>query len=173
MAYQFKKAERKGISVLSCGSYAVRDDGVVLSRKNNRWGLSNAWRPLRPARGKNGYLMVALNGKTEYVHSLVCSAFHGDRKHGDEVRHLNGIKTDNRVSNLAWGSRQENMLDSAAMGRTNRGTKLRLSKLNEQAVVVIRFFKNIYPQRLLAGLFGVSRATIANIQRGETWGWLD
>src|SRR5262249_12949164 len=33
-----------------------------------------------------------------------------------EVRHLNGIRTDNRPENLAWGTKSENMQDAVRHG---------------------------------------------------------
>lgn len=77
------------------------------------------WRLLKPTLTQSGYLSVgvtALAGKatkTHLVHQLVVRAFDGEaptHNHTD-VRHLNGDKTDNRLSNLAWGTRSENMCD--------------------------------------------------------------
>lgn len=48
------------------------------------------------------------------VHVLVAEAFLGPRPEGLEVRHLNGHRDDARASNLAWGTRAENVADAAA-----------------------------------------------------------
>lgn len=50
------------------------------------------------------------------VHILVCEAFHGERPPGQQVRHLNGVSTDNRAENLAWGTQSENMVDRVHHG---------------------------------------------------------
>lgn len=61
---------------------------------------------------KDGYPCVSLyhNGRKKfaYVHKLVAEAFLGEAKKGEIVLHLNDVKTDNRVENLRYGSRQEN-----------------------------------------------------------------
>jgi hypothetical protein len=62
-----------------------------------------------------GYLRVTLrrSGKpvTKLVHQLVCSAFHGPRPRGKEVRHLDGVKVNCRPGNLAWGTKQQQEKD--------------------------------------------------------------
>ena len=45
------------------------------------------------------------------VHTLVLEAFEGRCPPGMECRHLNDISFDNRRSNLAWGSRSQNIRD--------------------------------------------------------------
>ena len=52
--------------------------------------------------------------KTAYVHELVLLAFAGRRPAMEgrcEIRHLDGDKFNNRVSNLAYGTAKENMAD--------------------------------------------------------------
>jgi len=71
----------------------------------------------------NGYYFVRLGlgerGRAWLVpvHQLVLTAFHGPRPKGNVARHLNDEKTDNRVENLAWGTRSENAFDAQRNGR--------------------------------------------------------
>lgn len=52
-----------------------------------------------------------LNRVHRRVHRLVLEAFVGPRPRGLVTRHLNGIPTDNRLSNLRYGTYAENMAD--------------------------------------------------------------
>ena len=53
------------------------------------------------------------------VHSLVCTAFHGERPHGLVCGHLNEIAHDNRSENLAWITVHENNVMVAAKKAQN------------------------------------------------------
>lgn len=52
-----------------------------------------------------------------YLHELVLTAFVGPRPAGAVARHLNDDPADNRVTNLAWGSRSENQWDAFRNGK--------------------------------------------------------
>src|SRR5258708_5323391 len=45
------------------------------------------------------------------VHYIVLRAFRGERPEGMVCRHLNDVKTDNRLENLAYGTRAQNYRD--------------------------------------------------------------
>jgi hypothetical protein len=89
--------------------YAVSNLGRVKSAEGKLLSLT----PM-----KAGYVSVMLrlgvNTKTsKLVHRLVVEAFDGpppSSEHTD-VRHLNARETDNRLCNLCWGTRSENMRD--------------------------------------------------------------
>lgn len=64
--------------------------------------------------------------RTRRVHVLVCEAFHGPAQlPGMEVRHLDDNPLNNRVGNLAWGTRVDNMQDSIRNGTNNRLARTR------------------------------------------------
>lgn len=67
-----------------------------------------------------GYHRVVLYDRSlataRTVHSLVAEAFLGSRPEGQEVRHRNGDTSDNRATNLVYGTRSQNMQDSLEHG---------------------------------------------------------
>lgn len=89
--------------------YLVSNLGRVFSKKTNR--------VLKPVKNGSGYLKVDLckSGGVypKKVHRLVLSAFCPTLDSTLEANHINGIKTDNRIYNLEWVTRSENIRHSA------------------------------------------------------------
>lgn len=98
--------------------YEVSDQGRV--RSNKRWRNIPTPRVLAQHLDGDGYPAVHLrdNGHqvTRTVHGLVALAFVGSRTEGEQVRHLDGDKANASLTNLAYGSMQENMLDRIQHG---------------------------------------------------------
>lgn len=70
---------------------------------------------------KYGHQIVGLRSghqrkKKIFVHRLVLTAFVGAREEGEVCRHLDGDSRNNHVSNLAWGTHEENMADMKRHG---------------------------------------------------------
>jgi hypothetical protein len=108
------------------GDYSVSSLGHVYrhSGKGCRKG-----RLLKTPRNGAGYPHVSLskNGRSKdwTVHKLMALAFYGECPEGLEVRHLDDNKTNNRVENLAYGTRSENVQDSIRNGTYNGGMRPR------------------------------------------------
>ena len=126
-------------------------------------------RILRPGRYcKSKHISVVLGHGTvgKPVHQLIMLTFVGEKPEGREVLHKNGDPTDNRLENLRYGTRTENILDVYRQGKKWR-------KLSIDDVEKIRFalFCGITGTEL-AKQYGVSATTISNIKSGRTFWWI-
>jgi len=76
-------------------------------------------RLLRPGPSRSGHVSVAIGkGNSRLVHQLVMEAFVGPPPEKHEVLHLNHTPSDNRLVNLKYGTRSENIkMDYAAGNR--------------------------------------------------------
>lgn len=90
-----------------------------LGRVRSMGAVAPRFRPARDLKlspnGK-GYLAAGVNGRNRKVHRLVASAFVPNPEGFPLVRHLNDVKTDNRVVNLAWGDERANAADARRNG---------------------------------------------------------
>jgi hypothetical protein len=87
---------------------------LYLSQDGRAWSVY--WRREVKATRLNRHvnyqrLCVGVNGKTRsfYLHRLIAETFIPNPHNLSDINHKNGDKADNRVSNLEWVSRAENM----------------------------------------------------------------
>lgn len=63
----------------------------------------------RLASPPNQYITATIGGRKTTVHRVIAETFLPNPDRLPEVNHLNGIKGDNRVSNLEWSSHADNI----------------------------------------------------------------
>lgn len=81
------------------------------------WLRAVAPRILKPGSSPSGHVTVAIGkGNSRCVHQLVLEAFVGPRPEGYDTLHLNHTPNDNRLVNLRYGTRSENLLMDYAAG---------------------------------------------------------
>jgi len=116
---------------------------------------------------KCGHVSVILGRGTpgKPVHQLILLAFIGPPSNGMEVLHNNGNPKDNRLCNLRYGTRRENILDVFYQGKAWR-------KLCLDDVEAIRFglFTGITGAEL-SKMYDVSQNTIGKIKHRKEFGW--
>lgn len=91
---------------------------------------------------RKGYRWVSLwassKSHTHYIAPLVAAAFIGPKPNGQQVRHKNGVKTDNHFTNLEYGTRSQNELDKRRHGTAPIGENHPAAKLTTEQVYEIR-----------------------------------
>lgn len=124
----------------------------------------------------SGYSTVTLScgmrSESHKVHRIVARAFLGEpTEERPEVNHKNSMRTDNRVANLEWVSRRENVHHCLNNGRmpTRAGEANRQAKLTDREVREIVRLKGKVSQSVVAAAFGISRSVICDIFRGARW----
>lgn len=153
------------------GQYEVSDLGRVRSVDREVWvsgsrGRAAHWHPrkgriLRPGRmNKYNHLSVAIGrGNSRTVHSLVAEAFIGPRPEDLDVCHRDGDATNNRASNLYYGTRSDNNRDITRHDRR----KLTVEDVHE----VRKRHAAGESGAALAREFGVCASNMSYVLRGE------
>lgn len=157
----------------STPAYEASDHGrirrVAATRRNPAGHI------MRLGVGPDGRQRVRLcidgQAKTLPVHRLVLEAFVGPRPSKHHVCcHWNDIPTDNRLSNLRWGSYIDNSADSKRNGRQVKGERHHKAKFTDAEVHRIReqVKAGKTPQEL-APWYCVTPQTITKIALRQTW----
>ena len=151
--------------------YWINKEGQITNKetgKTIKWLIS-----------RHGYYYCHLwaNNGNRYIrmHRLLALAFIPNPNNYPLVRHLNDIKTDNRLENLAWGTMSENIKDSIKNGKYNQeasekarniGRKISGTKCSKKVLCIET--NTIFDSTKEAGdWLGVDRAGISGCCRGK------
>ena len=134
------------------------DNRVIISSKGKVLVKENKgfYRLVKTHKDLNGYDLVTLQNRTYLVHSLVAQVFLGTPSELlSQIKHVNGDKSDNSVSNLKWCSPEEEW-------RNIRAVKPRTG---ESAL-----FSNLYMAiPFIKGISGNREGVIEAIEKGKKY----
>ena len=136
-----------------------QDPRIKVSNKGNVISCKRgAPYPLKVVHNGCGYQIVgAVARSTAYVHRLVAETWIDNPNHYEEVNHINGNKDDNRVENLEWTTRSENIRHAYRTGLNNKTTPIRIVETGE-------VFES---QHECARRIGCDQGSIANCLAGK------
>lgn len=156
--------------------YAIDTSGNVWSCKRTKYHTLTYWKLLKKRFDTKGYSNMAIfkGSKRKYyrVHRLMAMLFIPNPDNKSEINHKNGNRQDNRIENLEWVTRNENIqhaYDILCRHRL-RGTNSPQAKLNDESVREIkRLLADGNSQRSTAKKFGVCHSIIRGIHNGTRW----
>lgn len=152
-------------------------DGSVWSRlvKGSKIRtLHDKWRRLKCSAAKNGYPSVSYtrHGRDlpHTVHTIILEAFVGPCPPGMECRHKDGNPLNNKLSNLAWGTYEEQAADKARHGTLLRGEACPAAVLNPLKVRAVRALDAAgFTQGEIGLCLGVGVGAVQGVLAGRSW----
>jgi len=134
------------------------------------------WRRIRTRPNIYGYVTTALRRgcrdmTNQFVHRLMLLTFIGPPPAGSQACHNNGVRNDNRLENLRWGTPESNLADKRLHGTWPAADRNGRAKLSSGVLDAIRaeYARGGVFQRELADRYGVAQTTISRVLLGTTW----
>jgi hypothetical protein len=155
--------------------YRVGDDGTIWGKRLSGGRTAKEWRRLKGTPDKDGYLKVILyrpDATRRYtrLNILVLEVFVGPCPDGMVCAHENGVRTNNRRSNLSWKTQQANIEDKKRHGTHQAGDTHPTRKLSASQAAEIRRRRAAGERGVdLAREFKVKPATISAIYHERNW----
>ena len=137
---------------------------------------NKCWLWFSTSKNEHGYGILNYNGRTEKAHRIAYQLFYNCKLTSDQhLLHSCDIPACCNPHHLKIGTQQENMQNAIDRGRNSpppvhRGENNNKAKLTESKVRIIRkSFKNGVSIINLSKKFNVTRPTINQIVKRETW----
>ena len=143
--------------------YSVSIDGQL---RNDLTGLLH-----KAAQNRTGYIKYSVAKHTMLAHRAVALAWIGPPPIGKPcVAHLDGTRSNNHVSNLAWASYSENEKHKDGHGTHLRGERGSATKLTDSKVAQMRReYSNGASINSIAKRYGISGTSARDAISGRSW----
>ena len=168
------------------GIYAITKNGKVWAhsrviKKKSPWSNNMCsyfwpghWMAINSTKQGDWYYSIALGSKGPKrkgykIHRLVAQAYIPNPLNLPEINHKNGNKGDNRVENLEWCTRKENLEHGYKI--TPMAKRTNAKKLIAQDIINIRkeYAEKKPRYKDLGKKYSVCGATVGEIIRREIW----
>ena len=117
-----------------------------------------------------GYGQIISNNRKHYAHRASYEAFIGEIPKGMHVCHACDNVYCVNPAHLFLGTQKQNLEDMARKGRSAKGERNPMSKLNKEDVKDIKYlFSTGLSDSEISIEFSVCRQTINNIRNGKVW----
>jgi YesN/AraC family two-component response regulator len=152
-------------------NYYLTEGGRVWSEYSQKF--------LKTKLDRYGYEKVSLmstdEGRHLYsVHRLMLENYNPvDNMAELHVNHIDGVKTNNHISNLEWATPKENIQHACRLGlrRDQRGTKNNMAKFTEEQVLgmIHLLLTTNLTQREIGARFGASGDYVSDLKCKRSW----
>lgn len=163
-------------SIPDLPGYEASDMGRIRSLPKENWPevrvLKQKLRNVKHNRVHYLVIEFRVNRRSVYrfIHRCVLEAFVGPCPSGMECCHANGNPLDNRLENLRWDTRRNNIQDAMNAGRIPKGESHYGRKFTEDQIQAIRAqANNGVVHRRLAEEFNVCHQAISDIVLRRNW----
>lgn len=152
--------------------YLFSTAGYIISRLTHK-PMKPGWR----GKGYSGTVLTDTKGKrvTVAVHRLLAEVFiEKPSEQHNQINHINGIKTDNRIENLEWVTPSENMMHKLNV-LNKKNLALDKHPMTSFSVDQIKEIRSTLSKGVrggaarLAKKYGVCKSTISKIKLRKNW----